>query len=227
MTVDDRGGDVPDVVYLVREGDRNDELRWSLRSLTNLTHGRVWLAGFQPSWTVQVGRLEVKQNPSDKYGSVLRNLAAVADSPDVSERFLLFNDDFFCMRPTGEVGPMHLGGTRQVAARYGTRRDRYAQLVRKVADRWPDGMFYGVHAPMPMEKGRLRDTIDAGPVMLRTCYGNAHGVGGVKVQDVKVKHHRAVKPGRWLSTSDGSFDRGEVGRLIRRRFPDPCVYEKG
>jgi hypothetical protein len=42
---------LPDVVYVVRPGNRNEELRYSLRSIAaHLPHRRVWLAGFCPSW---------------------------------------------------------------------------------------------------------------------------------------------------------------------------------
>ena len=34
-----------DLVYLVRPGEQNEELRWSLRSLVNLPHERVFEVG--------------------------------------------------------------------------------------------------------------------------------------------------------------------------------------
>ena len=213
-------------MYVLGPSEPNDELRFSLRSLVNVPHGNVWLAGWQPSWTDNVRRLPVKQG-QDKYRNVLANLSAIADCDGISEQFLLFNDDFFCMRPVDRVGYTHLGTIRQAQRAYASRRDRYANLVRDIGRRWPEGYFYGVHMPMPMERGRLRDVLDDGPLMTRTDYGNLHEVGGVKVKDVK--HKASTRPkqvGDWLSTSDASFRRGEVGKLIRARFPERSRYER-
>jgi hypothetical protein len=42
---------LPDLVYVVREGDRNNELRHSLRSVVaNVPHRLVWIAGYKPGW---------------------------------------------------------------------------------------------------------------------------------------------------------------------------------
>jgi len=215
-----------DIVYVVREGDDNDELRYSLRSLSNLTYGQVWLVGYQPTWTSNVGRLEVAQH-RDKYRAVLGNLRAAAECGDIANSFLLFNDDFFCMEPTETVEPHHLGPLPDVARRYEHRSDEYAKLVRRVARRWPSGMFYGAHVPMPMRRDLLLETLASKPVMLRTCYGNQHQVGGTRIDDVKIKNRqREPQYGRWLSTSDASFSKGKVGKMIRSAFPDPCKYER-
>lgn len=39
-----------DIVYFVKESAKNEELRYSLRSLKNFPHGRVWFYGYCPSF---------------------------------------------------------------------------------------------------------------------------------------------------------------------------------
>ena len=39
-----------DIVYVVRPGDENEALRYSLRSLANIPHRTVWIAGYRPKW---------------------------------------------------------------------------------------------------------------------------------------------------------------------------------
>ena len=220
----DRG--VPDVVYVLRHSDDNEELRISLRTLANLPHGKVWLAGGQPSWTANVGRIKVPPK-TDKYLTVAANLAAVTDCADVSETFVLFNDDFFVIRPVDRVGYAHRGPWKQALKGYGSRRDSYVRRLKQAAQAWPDGLCYdSTHRPMPMEKGRLRDVLDRNWTLWKSDYGNFHQVGGVQVKDVKIK--RAGMPGdkqTFVSTSDASFKHQQVGKWIRRRFPNPSPYE--
>lgn len=42
-----------DILYLCRPGE-NLELRYSLRSLRNVPHGRVWIFGDCPDWVTNV-----------------------------------------------------------------------------------------------------------------------------------------------------------------------------
>ena len=39
-----------DVVYCVKDDPDNEELRYSLRSLKNLPHQKVWIYGGGPKW---------------------------------------------------------------------------------------------------------------------------------------------------------------------------------
>ncbi|MFF3129757.1 hypothetical protein ACFVRD_48125 [Streptomyces sp. NPDC057908] len=55
-------GERPDIVYVVRPWNQNEQLRYSLRTLANLPHRRVWIAGYCPTWVgPDVGRIPVAQ----------------------------------------------------------------------------------------------------------------------------------------------------------------------
>ena len=92
----------PDVVYLCRSGE-NEELRYSLRSLKNVPHGQVWIFGGAPSWISDrvnfVGVPQTDFNFRDawktKFENTRRNLYTATQQPEVSEHFLLMNDDFY------------------------------------------------------------------------------------------------------------------------------------
>ncbi len=55
----------PDVVYVVRPGDKNEELRYSIRSvIANLPHRKVWIAGYKPTWlSDDLGYIKVQTKP--------------------------------------------------------------------------------------------------------------------------------------------------------------------
>src|SRR5688572_13246658 len=99
----------PDIVYVCRPGDDNEELRYSLRSLRNLPHGRVFVAGYCPVWvSSEVERIPVPRM-SDKHTHALASLVAAMNDERVSDPFVMFNDDFYIMRPMDRVPILHTG----------------------------------------------------------------------------------------------------------------------
>jgi hypothetical protein len=218
--------DLSDVVYLVRSGDRNEELRYSLRSLTNLPHRKVWLAGFQPSWTVNVGRIPVTQRRG-KWDNQEANIRAACLHPDVSDPFILFNDDFFVMQPTETVPVLHRGTFAENAPRYVRRNDEYGRRMKNTHRLLGDDalVYDAIHVPMTFHKRPLLDALGVCRRMLfRSVYGNREQVGGTLSRDCKIRGSNL--PDRpFVSTSDGMFSRKPAGKQIRGRFTERSMYE--
>ncbi|WP_225846894.1 hypothetical protein [Streptomyces sp. HPF1205] len=228
----------PDIVYPVRPGDDNHELRYSLRSLANLPHGRVWIAGHMPPWVRGVGHIPVPPQPT-KYLSSTANLRAAVEHPDIAEEFLYFNDDFFVMQPVEAMPVLHRGPLEQVERRCAHRATgSYAQGLRETRALLADlghkrPLSYELHVPMPMSKTRARETLEAGQRLQllhkRTLYGNLHQVGGRQIFDPKVltRSPRFPHNAPFLSTAPDTFAAGSVGQFIRRQFAAPGPYEAG
>lgn len=224
-----------DVVYIVGSGDDNEELRYSLRSLRNLPHDAVWIAGYIPRWVTGVGRIPVEQ-ASHKYANGVANVKAACLHPGVSEEFVYFNDDFFVLRPIDAIpvlhrGPMRVVGMkrkRQASYRVGAA-DTYRLLLRLGA---PEPIAYEpIHVPMRFEKSKLLETLETGrdvpALWYRTLYGNQWSVGGTEHPNVKVSRREAPDTDlAFLSTNSRSFRLGKAGALVRRLFPDPSPYER-
>lgn len=228
----------PDIVVPVRELSVNQQLRYALRSwAANLPHRRVWLVGYRPSWAVGVRHIPTVQNGT-KYENTTAAIRAACENPEVSETFLLCNDDFFVMEPVGEMPVLHRGPVREVEAYYVTRGNgRYLRGLRETRD-WlvglghADPLSYELHVPLPVEKKAMLAVLDAGRHLdvlhKRTAYGVIAGIGGERIEDVKVLHRGPSFDRRspWLSTMPDSFTNGAVGQLIRRTFPRPSPYER-
>lgn len=229
-----------DVVYVVRPGDRNEELRYSLRSLAaHLPNAEVWIAGFHPAWVTGVNHIPTQQRSGTKWKNSTENVAAACSHPGVADRFLLFNDDMFVMAPMATVPTMHRGPVDQVATEYDALGSgRYLQGMRDTARLLaqlghPHPLSYELHVPLRVEKAVMAHALEVGmaagiPVLhKRTLYGNLARLGGVEVRDVKVCKGRPDWSPSWpfLSTDDTEFANGEVGAHIRDRFPEPCRYE--
>jgi hypothetical protein len=227
----------PDVLFYVRAGESNDELRFSLRSLRHLPHGRVWIAGHAPSWiSDEVGVIPREQNERDKHTRAKWNLLAGLEAPGLSPSVYLFNDDFYVMAPVLDVPIVHLGLISQVlATRYQGVNSRYVMGMRSTRRRLialglGEPLCYETHTPMLVVRARLaalmREPWYAPLIQERSMYGNLEALGGREVADTKV-YGAPVPDPLWnermpfLSSSDSTFRlvAPALGRIFRDRSP--------
>jgi hypothetical protein len=227
----------PDIVYICRPGDDNEELRHSLRSLKHLPHSEVWIVGDGPSWLQNVNRLPVTWN-RDKQVSALNNLISAIHCPDISDPFLIFNDDFYIMQPMDEVPVLHDGdllatieGYRPGASYRNAAQATYDRLLEIEAE----GPLYSyeLHIPMLIEKLGMMMALSLGQgihgLHNRTMYGNLMQIGGQESEDFKIyRTEKARGYIHWplLSTSDRTFKFHPAGRYVRESFPEASPYEK-
>lgn len=230
---------VPDIVVPVREGASHEELRYALRSWeAHLPHGQVWIIGHRPRWATGVRHLPTEQTGT-KYANTTQAVRAACEHPEVTDDFLLCNDDFFVMHPLPDGMPvLHRGPVRLVEQYYATRGSgKYLRGMRETRDLLvslghPDPLSYELHVPMLINKSAMVRTLELGRHLgvlhKRTAYGVLAGVGGEEIRDVKILHrapHGYGPNSRFLSTMPDSFAAGHVGALIRRTFNTPSRYE--
>jgi len=225
-----------DVVYICRPGE-NEELRYSLRSLSNLPHGNVWVAGDAPDW--YTGNLIKLKQSGNKYENARNNLRALCDDNRISDTVVLMNDDFYVVRPIDSVPTLHGGEVYDKIARHAA----YAPDSPYVALLWDTlhilagrgvstSLDYALHVPMVMDRNKLADLLHyAGSY--RILYGNIYGVGGEYSHDVKYDRVRRNGPtpynfkaasSPFLSSSDGTFPYLRSA-LLGALFPDKSPYE--
>lgn len=230
-------GSPPDIVYVLRDtGDNCEELRWSLRSLQNLPHGQVWLVGHRPDWVTGINHLPRPQEGRSKYQIQRGHVAKACRTAGVADRFVLFNDDFFVVAPVEVVPVWHRGVALESHL---PMRNPWVKSIRETAmllQKWgyPDPLSYEIHAPFPVEKTRMAEALARIPqarhgIQMRTVYGNVNDVGGVQVDDRKIKipnwTDQIPEGATFVSTSDRSWREGAIGRAIRARFPEKGAYE--
>lgn len=224
-----------DVVYLCRAGE-NEELRYSLRSLVNLPHEQVWVFGGRPNWLTGVRYKPVPQT-KQKNVNARHNLESACRDIEVSDPFILMNDDFYIVEPIDALPAMHRGTVAEVIAEQESRgigESSYTSAMRTTRARlvkmgYSKPLSYSLHVPMVVGKADMLAAIAAGEgidrAQYRTLYGNIAGIGGVKVPDVKlITKHDAFPDGPFASTSDRTFS-AALPRL-KALFPDPCQYER-
>ena len=223
-----------DIVYFVKDTKENEELRYSLRSLKNFPHDKVWFYGGCPKGLKPDHHIKVEQNKPTKWENIFMMFKMACLNKDISKDFWLFNDDFFIMKPVKE-GPNYFEG--DLYKRVVTLEDRhggvtpYSQQLRYTLQEL-EGMGcttknYALHVPMLInkKKGVELTNIINGP-MIRCLYGNYFNIGGEEHCDVKIDSKvKPYKDTEYLSTNDKSFT-GLVGQQIKNRFKDKCKYER-
>jgi len=227
-----------DFVYICKSGD-NEELRYSIRSVVNsFPDARVWLVGGKPDW-YSGDFIEVEQK-HHKYANAINNLQALCNSEEISNNFVLMNDDFFIIKPIEKIDQFYSGFLSDKIDKYVkiTGSSMYIKKLILTRTRLVDQGIqnpydYELHIPMPMEKDKLNNVIKKYPSCLwRSMYGNINSVGGTQMEDVKVytnPRHMArsndiTENSVFMSTEDQAF-KMMLDKVLIKLFPDKSKYE--
>jgi hypothetical protein len=225
-------------VYICKPGD-NEELRYSIRSvLYSFPDAKIWVVGGKPSW-YSGNYIPVDQN-HHKYANAISNLKAICDSSEISEEFVLMNDDFFIIKNIDRIDHFYNGLLSTKIDRY-TKITGSSMYIKKLILTRTKLIQYGIdnpldyelHIPMVMEKEKLKHIVLKYPSCLwRSMYGNIYAVGGSQMEDVKIyinKKHSArsneiTEHSVFLSTEDQAFDLA-FDKVLNSMFSNPTTYE--
>ena len=184
--------------------------------------------------------IAVKQD-KNTYTNAFNNLKAISESLEISNSFILMNDDFFIMNKIDKISYFYNGTLLDKIVKYKDLlgESGYITKLVKTFNRLSkvsisDPIDYELHVPFPMEKDKLRTMLkkDSG-LLYRSIYGNKFNVGGSQMEDVKVYSSGGLvkksfdyinKKTDFLSTTDDSFILIEP--ILKDLFPDKTIYEK-
>jgi hypothetical protein len=227
-----------DFVYICRSGE-NEELRYSIRSvLHSFPDAKVWLIGGKPDW-YKGNYVSVEQN-HNKYTNAINNLTTLCKTEQISNSFILMNDDFFIIKKIDKIDYSHGGLLSGKIDKYVkiTGSSLYIKKLIQTNTRLSERginkpLDYELHTPMPMERDKLLTIIKKYPSCLwRSMYGNIFQVGGLQMQDVKVYTNRRhlsrsneiTEHSIFLSTEDQAFEGIKI-KILNNLFLEPSAYE--
>lgn len=229
-----------DIVYFVKNGVINEELRYSLRSVeANWLYFRVWFCGGCPDSIKPDKMMRLNQQGLNKWEKVRNSIIKVCENNEITENFWLFNDDFFVMKKRKDnFKPQYNGKIidyiEQIKKKHCGSHSEYTVRLLKTIEALEKGGFdtlnYEVHKPMLINRQKALEVLERFPNVggFRSLYGNYWQIGGENQHDMKIKAMGEFDWGDWefLSTSDGSFRDGEIGRYIRGKFNKISRFEK-
>jgi hypothetical protein len=229
-----------DFVYICKDGD-NEELRYSIRSVNaSFPEANIWVVGGRPGW--YVGNYIKVDQTLTKYKNAFYNLKSITESSDISESFILMNDDFYIVRKIDSINTYHGGSLlekinlyQKINSNSGYTRKLSATYKKVVSLGIEDALDYELHVPMIMEKEKLKEVLKYQDQFLwRSIYGNLFNVGGEQIEDVKVytkgplvlKSYNLKKEDHiYLSSADTSFDL-ILNSILKKQFTTKTKYEK-
>ena len=96
-----------DVVYKLGSGSKfnNEELRYSLRSLSNFKDlGKIYIVGFRPTWIQNIIHIEAL-DPflTNKDCNLINKLILASQDKQITEEFLNFSDDQLLMKSCDHI----------------------------------------------------------------------------------------------------------------------------
>lgn len=227
-----------DIVYFVKRTPRNEELRYSLRSVeTNFPGHKVWFVGGCPYYLRPDHQLTFRQT-ANKWNNVSGMIKQFCQSGLTPDTFLLFNDDFFILEPMewkanlyddtlGNLQKRVVKKNHDVVSRYVKRLEEAEQALK---DKGYTTYNFELHCPFRIEKAKMLEVFrEFGPntPCKRSLYGNKFFKGSVEAQDNKIVLAEDRAPqGLFVSTDDASFKVGEVGKIIREKFKTRSRFER-
>lgn len=227
-----------DIVYILKEDVEPEELRYSIRSVAeNFPYNRIIFYCGCPNDIKPDVMIPFKQEGYGKINKVIMTLKAIMTNDDITEDFWLFNDDFYILKPMESTTPWCEGSldhiVKEIQERMHGGESRYTMILKNTAKnliyRGMDTLSYATHTPMLINRKKGLKVLKefTPPFSFRSAYGNYWKIGGEFHEDVKITSLYEVPTDDYilLSTDNTSFKKGEVGKWIRERFPNPCKYE--
>lgn len=231
-----------DIIYFVKDGIHNEELRYSLRSVDlNMPHKRVWIFGGCPTNIVPDVRVRVDQTGRTKWDNVRNMYRMVCKNKEITDNFIMFHDDFFVMRPTSHISPLYRCTLEEhIKILEPSKPSSYSNLLRgclraikngtQIEEK--DALSYEVHTPFIFNKEKLLATLNTFPDChaIRTLYGNLfYAKESEQSSDVKVFDSKPTfdyKNSQFLSTDDPVINiNNDFWRWLKKQFPKKCKYE--
>lgn len=228
-----------DIVYLVKNCYDNEELTYSLRSLANLPHDKVFMVGGCPK---NIDKSKIIHIPviqtGDRYKNTENGLKCACKDNRLSEDFILMNDDFFILKPIKDVfEELNLcrGSIKSVLEKipqgtpYWSSMNQADIFLKDLG--YSEPLSYELHIPMVINKTKFLGmfllnyigSISSG--QQRSLYGNMFLRDSKVVGDVKVYRDKFVPLGsdKFLSTEDTSWPR--VKTYVEKLFPNKSEFE--
>jgi hypothetical protein len=236
-----------DILYVLGQGSQweNRELRYSLRSVCRFATGvsRVFVVGHDPGFLKDAQVFPVADTSNNKEYNIAAMIAWASKNTDISEDFLMLNDDHFLIAPIHapayplyQVGLLEDRIPKVVSAQY---RASLVNTREHLLKAGKPTMSFEPHTPITFNRSHFlqltpvweESRIRRAGYVARSIYCNYLGLVGTTIADVKLRKPKGPEDvakrvaGRDVfSISDSSIELG-VASFLEQLFPEKCRFE--
>lgn len=232
-----------DILYPIKRTETNEELRYSLRSLQNINHNKVIIVGDLPQWVNSETVYYIPtEKLSDRYATTTNNIKLACQNKELSEDFILMNDDFFIMNSIKEKDLLLNRGLmidvvryyhkiRHCLSNYDRRVEQGMKELKELGFENP--ISFELHTPIIINKEKFLSVVDKiNTEALHTCKRSVYGNYFIKesntIEDVKILSNTNISNfdfnnKNFISSSDSSWPK--IRNILTQKFPKKCIYE--
>lgn len=225
-----------DIVYPIGNGSlcKNQEVKYSLRSLKNIEHsGKIFIIGNKVGFLHGVFYHQIADR-TRKQTNVINKLLYACNISNLSDNFLLMNDDFFFLEKQEIKNYVNRLSLKDLQSKtpnsnYGLALKNTIEWLRK--NNLPMVNFE-IHYPMIFNKQKFKKLFS--DIKLdreynyRSIYGNYYQLQGIPIKDFKIHEvtdFNENKQRNFLSISDRLIIYDRFKNFIKNKFPDKSPYE--
>jgi len=233
-----------DIVYILGTGSvwQDNEIRYSLRSVFKnvLDLGNIFVVGEFPGWLQGVSHIPCRDDFGAKWRNAYMKTRAACENPNISENFLLMNDDFFILEPIKAAEYPYYYSTK-ILLKNSLKKARFKTTPHLTAARLPvkrkNFLNFAVHRPVRINKKMYLEMPEPELKMLgfspRAYYCNYYNLPGVGYRErnlqprCREKDIEKMTKGQTDISMFSMTARSPVFQnWIKRKFPNPSAYEK-
>ncbi len=233
----------PDIVYFLGAElpDNGRELRYSLRSLDNIPHGRVWMVAPDiPDWVQEVTWREWIQLP-EKQLDISEKYKALPHLHGPTDNVVVMDDDYYIIKKMRSVPLIYNMPMRAKAITRPEDDEMGAMLrntLRLLLERNLGVPLAAVlHVPFPITRSKFPIHLEdgRGPYEWKTIYLNwamSRGVRGKSsLIDPKITEHQDIAlvleyNDGFMSSMERVYDELGLDKISNKFFPKKCSYEQ-
>jgi len=190
-----------DLVYIIANGNENEDLKYSLRSIAKYAppFDNIWIAGYKPDWLNEyMGHIPTIQTSEySRYAKARLNILAACNTRAVSKDFILMNDDFILTKPieSWEKSILKIKNTldkqaqiyieKNMISEYTKAFSKCSDLIKELSNK-EIAYNYELHIPMIINKKKFLDMFTNKDIikymrnnlvfLYRSFYGNLYNV---------------------------------------------------
>jgi hypothetical protein len=226
-----------DIVYPLGTGSlcKNQELRYSLRSLQFIEHKKIFIVGHRPGFLKNIIHIKFHERTYKKQYNVISKLLEVCKHGKLSDDFLLMNDDFFFMKETEIKKYLYDCSIKSLQNK--TPRTQYGKALANTIDYLNNNHLpfnnFEIHYPMIFNKQKFLELFSGldlnKQVNYRSIYGNYYRLDNYSPhRDFKIHSIDSFDENQdheFISIADKIMVYDRFKNFLKKKLPEKSIYE--